>query len=147
MPIPAVAAAALPAIGGQVVRVLDKPVIGWSSTKTKVTKKGAKTTSAKFELRGWEVGGLALGVAGAMTAAYALGMWRWEERQSEQMVRVYTGGVPPYYMARKTIKYHVPVAGNYGNDQVGIKALVSPVFGPLGWGPLQEFLKFVGWYP
>lgn len=61
MPLPAAMAAA-PVLQG-FGKELNRPVIGWTRTTTKVRKKSIKTSTASVQIRAWELFGGALGAA------------------------------------------------------------------------------------
>jgi len=76
MVLPAIAAAAASKAGHQVVQVLDKPIIGWST----VTTRKNKTVKRSFELNGWHcaaIGGVTLAFIGL---GMATGVLRWNKQ-------------------------------------------------------------------
>lgn len=99
MPLPAAAALTpliLPALK-EVKEQIKHPVIGYSKTVEKQTKKKRVTKTYKMELRAWEIGAGALGIGAVLSAAWMARIWRWKEYQFTN----YDG---------KVVKYHLPSA-------------------------------------
>jgi len=74
MALPALAAATA---GQQVIRVMDKPIIGWSQTKTRKNK----TTTRNFEINGWHLAAGVGTIATFVGLGIATGVLRWNKHE------------------------------------------------------------------
>lgn len=76
------AAAAVPAaltLTQPIKDALKFPVIGYKKTVTKTGKRGTTTKEYSFQLRAWEAGAGALGVAAITLACIGAGVLKWKQ--------------------------------------------------------------------
>ena len=105
MPLPAAAAAITPLILPALKEVKEQvkhPVIGYSKTVEKQTKKKRITKSYKFELRAWEVGAGVLGIGSVMIAAYMTRMWAWKKWEITSNGKTYAVHLPAACTSHET---------------------------------------------